>query len=163
MSMIEVDHHSSGDLFVLFALMIAVPSRGHASATLRVSYDVLPDERIDLALRIAKLGEDIVGVGTQLWRRHARAGIAARKPEARTHDLNRATDATGLFERSQELALNNLRMVEDSRHVKHLASRNTMLIKDGGPVTRGVAGKRRLDLGIELEAVTLAILPPRET
>src|SRR5262245_42302661 len=134
MSMIEVDHHSSGDLGVLSELMISVPSHWHTFAKLLVSYDVLPGELIDLALRIAELGKDIVGVRSQPGWRHAWPRIAARKPEACTYDLNRATDAGGPFEISQELALDNLRMVENSRHAKHLASRHTMLVEDHGPV-----------------------------
>src|SRR5262249_54206908 len=119
-------------------------------------------ELIDLAPRIAELGKDIVGVSTKLRRRHARSRIAAPKPEARTHDLNRAADTGGLLEHSQELTLDNLRMSENSRHVKHLASRHTMLIEDDGPLSRGLAGERRLDLGIELRTMALAILSPRE-
>src|SRR5262245_27349862 len=142
--------------------MMAVPSGRRGSTAICGSYDLLPRELIDLALRIAELGKDIVGVRAQLWRRHARPWIAARKPETRTHDLNRAADAGGIVEISQQLALYNLRMLEDSRHVQHRASRNTVLIKDDGPIARGLTGKRCLDLGIELEAIALAILPPGE-
>src|SRR5262245_49913126 len=53
-------------------------------------------------------------------------------------------------------------MLKNRRHVEHFASRNTMLIEDRGPFARGLAGKRRLDLGIEGEAVALTILAPGE-
>src|SRR5215510_15527149 len=142
--------------------MMAVPSSRRGSTATCSSYDLLPRELIDLALRIAEFGKHIVGVRAQLWRRHARPWIAARKPETRTHDLNRAADAGGLDEISQQLALDNLRVVENSRDVKHLASRHAMLVEDDGPIARGPAGKRRLDLGLELPAMALAILPPGE-
>src|ERR1043166_1060309 len=99
--------------------MMAVPSSRRGSTAICGSYDLLPRELIDLAVRIAKLGKDVVGIRAQLWWRHARPWIAARKPETRAHDLNRAADAGGLVEISQQLALHDLRMIEDSRHIKH--------------------------------------------
>src|SRR5262245_11506154 len=131
--------------------MTAVPSGRRGSTAICGSYDLLPGELTDLALRIAELGKNFVGIGTQLGWRHAWPRTAACKPEARTHDLYWAVDAGGLLEISQQLALDNLRMVENSRHVKHLASRHTMLVEDDGPVSCGLGDKRRLDLGIELE------------
>src|SRR4029077_4357781 len=67
-------------------------------------------------------------------------------------------DARRLRESPQQFAPDDLRMLEHRRHVEHLASRNTMLVEDRGPLARGLAGQRRLDLGVELEAVALAIL-----
>src|SRR5262245_26257375 len=142
--------------------MVPVPSRMHGSTEMCGSYEVLPGERIDLAARIPELGKELVGVRTELRRRLAWARIAARKPKTRTHDLNWAADAGWFLKRLQELPLDNLRMLENSRHIKHLASRHAVLVENDGPIARGLAGKSRLDRGIELQAMALAILPPRE-
>src|SRR6266545_2696575 len=102
MSMIEVDHHSSGVFGVCFLLMTPVPSRRLASATASVSCDVLPREIVDLALRIAELGQDIVSVGAELWWRRRRPWIAACQPKARAGHLNRPADAGRLRESLQQ-------------------------------------------------------------
>src|SRR5689334_16606454 len=164
MSMIEVDHHSSGVLggwFLggWFVLMTHLPNRSFPRAAASSSCDVLPREIVNLALRITELGQNVVGVGTELWWRHCGPGIAACQPKARADHLNRPADAGGISERPQQLALDNLRMLEHRRHVEYLAGRNTMLIEECGPFAGGLAGKRRLDFGVEREAVALAILP----
>src|SRR5712671_4460258 len=105
MSMIEVDHHCSGVFGGCFLLMTHVPSRRPASATASVSCDVLPREIVDLALRIAELGQDIVCVGAELrWRRRW-SRVAARQPKARADHLNRPANAGGLRESLQQLTL----------------------------------------------------------
>src|SRR5262249_47793759 len=159
MSMIEVDHHPSGVFGVCFLLMTPVPARRPASAAASLSCDILPREIVDLALRIAKLGQDIVGVGTELGWRRRRPRIAACQPKARADHLNWPTDAGRLREGPQQLALEDLRMRENRRHVEHLAGRNAMLVEERGPLLAGPAGKGRLNFGFELEAVALAILP----
>src|SRR5262245_28361940 len=161
--MIEVDHHSSGVFGVCFLLMTPVPTRRLASASASVSCDVLPCEIVDLALRIAKPGQDIVSVCAELWGRRRGPWNAACQPKPRADHLDRAADARHLREGAQQLALEDLRMLENRRHVQHFAGRNAMLVQERGPLPGGLAGKRRLNLGIELEAVALAILPSGKT
>src|SRR5882724_13328510 len=103
MSMIEVDHHSSGVFGGCFLLMTPVPSRRLASAAAPVSCDVLPREIVDLALRIAELGQDIVGVGAELRWRSRWSWVAACQPKTGTDHLNRPADARGLRESAQQL------------------------------------------------------------
>src|SRR4051794_33635951 len=105
MSMIEVDHHSSGVFGGSFLLMTPVPNRSFPRAVASVSCDVLPREIVDLALRIAELGQDMVGVGAELrWRRRW-SRVAARQPKARADHLNRPANAGGLRESLQQLTL----------------------------------------------------------
>src|SRR5262245_36573462 len=137
MSMIEVDHHSSGVFGVCFLLMTPVPTRRLASATASVSCDILPREIVDLVLRIAEFGQDIVSVCAELWRRRRGSRIAACQPKTGTGHLDRPADAGRLRESPQQLALDNLRMIENRRHVEHLAGRNTMLVEDRGPLPGG--------------------------
>src|SRR5258705_2700197 len=122
MSMIEVDHHSSGVFGGCFLLMTPVPnrlsSRRLASAAASVSCDVLPREIVDLTLRIAELGQDIVSIGTELWRRRRRSWIAAGQPKARADHLNWPANTRRLCESLQQLALDDLPMLANRRHVE---------------------------------------------
>src|SRR4051812_14210492 len=105
MSMIEVDHHSSGVFGGSFLLMTPAPNRSFPRAVASVSCDVLPREIVDLAVRIAELGQDIVSVGAELWRRRRRSWIAACQPKAGTDHLNRPADTGRLRESLQQRAL----------------------------------------------------------
>src|SRR5262245_11654213 len=98
MSMIEVDHHSSGVFGGWFVLMTPVPIRRLWCVAASASYDLLLREIVDLALRIAELGQNLVGVGTELRWRHCGPRIAAGQPKARAHHLNRPADAGRLGE-----------------------------------------------------------------
>src|SRR5215475_9361737 len=93
MSMIEVDHHSSGVFGGWFVLMTPVPIRRLSCIAASISYDLLLREIVDLALRISELDQDIVGVGTELGWRRCGTRIAAGQPKARADHLNRPADA----------------------------------------------------------------------
>ena len=53
-------------------------------------------------------------------------------------------------------------MLEHRGHVEHLAGRHAVLVEQDRPVLRRLGGERHLDLGVELEAVPLAVLTSGE-
>src|SRR5712691_12599037 len=122
------------------------------------SYCSFLRELVDLALRIAQLGQEIVRVGAERGRRRGRRRIATCQAKARTHDADGTIDVGHGRERLEQPALGDLRMLEHGRHVENLAGGNAILVEERRPIMRRFRRQRRLDLGIELQAVTFAIL-----
>ena len=116
MSMIDVDHQSSGVLVARLAdtsLIWPLPARARPRRASKTR---------------ARPGD--LGIGAEHRRRRAGSRIAARKPEPRAHDADRTVDPGHGFECLEQPALDDLRMFEHRGHVEDLARGNAVLVED---------------------------------
>src|SRR5262245_22126097 len=120
-SMIEVDHHSSGVFSFLFSAILS-------------AYRSVYSKLCDGVPVVSKLLKNLLSVGAERWRRRDRLWVAAGEAESRAHHGNFAINSRRRLEVFDKPSLGDLWMFQDFRDRQNLAGGNTVFVEEIRPL-----------------------------